>query len=265
MKIRFHLLCCVAMVLLAAAQMAVAQWDKRPSSEWSEREAQKLLNDSPWAQTQTFSDLSQMTGNNALNSGQSRVAQDIHVNFRVRFLSAKPVRQAVARDMELKQKGKLDPQLAAQLNAFAAADFPDFIVITVVCDAPQRNVQLQEAQALLQTRTTADLKNNTYLELKSGTRLFLQEYQPPRNDGLGARFVFPRLVNNEPFLNANSGEVRFYSELSPAGGAGPTTRSGAAINPAGGNPAGSTTGGIHYKLNLRFKITDMNYLGKLEY
>lgn len=256
MKIRFHLLCCAALVLMVATQLASTQWDKKTPTEWSEREAQKLLNDSPWAQTQTFSDMSQMTGNNALNSGQSRVAQDIHVNFRVRFLSAKPVRQAVAREMELKQKGKLDPQLAAQLKAFAAADFPDFIVITVLCDAPQRNVQLQEAQALLQNRTTADLKNNTYLELKNGTRLFLKEYQPPRNDGLGARFIFPRLVNEEPFLSANSGEVRFYSELTPANAAGLTTRPGSTTG---------ATGGINYKLNLRFKVADMTYLGKLEY
>lgn len=256
MNIGFHLLCCVAVVTLASVLPAAAQWDKKTPTEWSEREAQKLLNDSPWAQTQTFSDLSQMTGNNALSSGQSRVAQDIHVNFRVRFLSAKPVRQAVAREMELKQKGKLDPQLAAQLKAFAAADFPDFIVITVVCDAPQRNVQLQEAQALLQNRTTADLKNNTYLELKNGTRLFLKEYQAPRNDGLGARFIFPRLVSEEPFLSANSGEVRFYSELSPAGSQGLTIRPGTTTG---------ATGGINYKLNLRFKIADMNYLGKLEY
>ena len=256
MKIRIHLLCCACVCLLAGALAVAAQWDKKTPTEWSEREAQKLLNDSPWAQTQTFSDLSQMTGNNALNSGQSRVAQEVHVNFRVRFLSAKPVRQAVVRDMELKQKGKLDPQLAAQLKAFAAADFPDFIVITVVCDAAQRTLQLQEAQALLQNRTTADLKNNTYLELKNGTRLFLKEYQPPRNDGLGARFIFPRLVSEAPFLSANSGEVRFYSELSPAGAGGATTRLGA---------AGNASGSINYKVNLRFKVAEMNYLGKLEY
>ncbi len=256
MKIRISSLCCVVLLALASALPAAAQWDKKTPTEWSERETQRLLNDSPWAQTQTFSDTSQMTGNVALSTGQSRVAQDIHVKFRVRFLSAKPVRQAVARDMELKQKGKLEPQLAAQLKAFAAADFPDFIVITAVCDAAQRTVQLQEAQALLQNRTTADLKNNTYLELKNGTRLFLQEYQPPRNDGLGARFVFPRLVNAEPFLSASSGEVRFYSELSPGGAAGLTTRPGAATG---------TASGMNYKLNLRFKVADMNYLGKLEY
>ena len=255
MKIRNQWLSCVVVWLLLLSLPAAAQWDKKTPPEWSERETQKLLNDSPWAQTQTFSDTSQMTGNNALNSGQSRVAQDIHVNFRVRFLSAKPVRQAVARDMELKQKGKLDPQLAAQLKAFAAADFPDFIVVTVLCDAPQRNVQLQEAQALLQNRTNADLKNNTYLELKNGTRLFLKEYQAPRNDGLGARFIFSRLVNEEPFLSASSGEVRFYSELSPVNAGGLTTRPGAA----------GVAGGMNYKLNLRFKVADMNYLGKLEY
>jgi hypothetical protein len=59
MKIRIHLLCCACVCLLAGALAVAAQWDKKTPTEWSEREAQKLLNDSPWAQTQTFSDLSQ--------------------------------------------------------------------------------------------------------------------------------------------------------------------------------------------------------------
>jgi hypothetical protein len=64
------------------------------------------------------------------------------------------------------------------------------------------------------------------------------------------------LVSEEPFLSTNSGEVCFYSELSPAGVGGATTRPGA---------AGNASGSINYKVNLRFKVAEMNYLGKLEY
>src|SRR5215510_6866051 len=115
--------------------VARAQWEKKPYTEWSEKEAQKLLSDSPWSQTQVFSDTSQMFGNESLSSGASRVANVFHVNFRIRFLSARPVRQAISRVMELKQKGAINEQLGAQLRAFAAADFPDYIVITVLCDS----------------------------------------------------------------------------------------------------------------------------------
>lgn len=235
---------------------AQAQWDKKLPSEWSEKEVQKLLNDSPWSQTQTFSDTAQMFGNEPLSSGTSRVANVFHVNFRLRFLSAKPVRQAISRQLELQQKGKLSPQLATQLQAFAAADFPDYIVITALCDSDQPNAHLQEANALLNNRTTADLKNNTFLEVKGGRRVFLHEYQPPRNDGLGARFVFPRLVDNEPFLTPQSGEVRFYAELSTGGAvSGSASRTGAS----------SSARSLSYKLDRRFKLAAMAYQGKLEY
>ncbi|HEV2665731.1 MAG TPA: hypothetical protein VG324_12510 [Blastocatellia bacterium] len=241
---------------LVCSLIAQAQWEKKPYAEWSEKEAQKLLNDSPWGQTQVFSDTSQMFGNERLSSGASRVANVFHVNFRIRFLSAKPVRQAISRVMELKQKGAIDERLASQLRAFADADFPDYVVITALCDSERPNLRLQEATALLNNRTTADLKNNTFLELKDGRRVFLQEYQPPRNDGLGARFIFPRLLDGKPYITAESGEIHFVSDLSEGGG----PSSGVSRGQTGGS-----SGPLNYRLDLRFKVAAMNFRGKLEY
>jgi hypothetical protein len=223
-------------VCLLCFLVAHAQWEKKPYAEWSEKEAQKLLNDSPWGQTQVISDTSQMFGNERLSSGASRVANVFHVNFRIRFLSAKPVRQAISRVMELKQKGAVDERLASQLRAFAAADFPDYVIITVLCDSDQSNMRLQEATALLNSRTTADLKNNTFLELKDGRRVFLQEYQP--------------------YITAESGDIHFVSELSQGGG-------GSRSQASGG--AGGSSGPLNYRLDCRFKVTAMNFQGKLEY
>ena len=249
-----------AALCLVCSLIAWAQWEKKPYTEWSEKEAQKLLSDSPWSQTQVFSDTSQMFGNESLSSGASRVANVFHVNFRIRFLSAKPVRQAISRVMELKQKGSINEQLGAQLRAFAAADFPDYVIITVLCDSDQPNMRLQEATALLNNRTTADLKNNTFLELKDGRRVFLQEYQPPRNDGLGARFIFPRLVDGKPYIAAESGEIHFVSDLSQGG----SPSSGVSRGQAGSAATGSSRS-MSYTLDRRFKIAAMNYQGKLEY
>jgi hypothetical protein len=53
---------------------------------------------------------------------------------------------------------------------------------------------------------------------------------------MGAKFVFPRTQNNEQFVNEQSGYLRFYSEVAK-----------------------------NIKLNMRFKIADMMYDGKLEY
>lgn len=212
-----------------------AQWNKKPYAEWSEKETTKVLNDSPWGQTQAVTDTTQMTGQARANSSQSRIADVFNVNIRIRFLSAKPVRQAISHLMEMKNRERISPQLAAQLKAFAAADFPDYIVITATAEADKASGLLQQTQAAFYKLTTNELKNNTYL-LAGGQRLFIKEYQPPGKDGLGARYIFPRLVDGKPFITPETSDVLFHSE-------------------PGGSPA----------LNMRYKVKEMMFDGKLEY
>ena len=83
---------------------------------------------------------------------------------------------------------------------------------------------------------TGTLKNKTYLQRSDGKQLFLEEYVPPGNDGFGARFIFLRMPEEKPFLDASMKEVRFYSELSSS-----------------------------IKIDRRFKTADMMYQGELEY
>ncbi|HSB10180.1 MAG TPA: hypothetical protein VLM38_11900 [Blastocatellia bacterium] len=211
------------------------QWNKKPYTEWSEKESMKLLNDSPWAQTQTVTDTSNMTGQGRADSSQSRVAEVFNVNIRIRFLSAKPVRQAISHVMEMNNREKISAELAARLKAFAAADFPDYIVVTVSADSDKSSRLLQQTQQVFYKLTTGELKNNTYL-LASGRRVFINEYQPPGSDGLGARYIFPRLVDGKAFITPESGEVLFHSE-----------------------PIGAVV------LNTRYKVKDMMFEGKLEY
>ena len=221
--------------LLALPPAIGAQWNKKPYTEWSEKEATKVLNDSPWGQTQNLTDTSQMTGQARVDSGQSRVQDVFRVHLRIRFLSAKPVRQAISHLMELTNREKISAQLAERLKAFAAADFPDYIVITVTSESDQASRLFQQTQASFYKLTTGELKNNTYL-LAGGQRLFIKEYQPPGNDGLGARYIFPRMVDGKPFINPETGEVLFHSE-----------------------PSGAVT------LNMRYKVKEMVFDGKLEY
>jgi hypothetical protein len=161
------------------------------------------------------------------------VADVTHVNLRIRFLSAKPIRHAISRSMHLRQKGQISEQLASQLKNFAEADFPDYIIVTVTVDAPNPSSLFQAVNAIFYKVITSELKNETYLLTKGGRRIFLQEYQSPRNDGLGARFIFPRKVEGNPFLTPESSDVLFNSE-----------------------PLG---------LTMRYKISDMMFQGKLEY
>ena len=225
---------------------------------WSKTEAEKILNDSPWGHTQTETDTSEMmyspTTQSGLGSGtragvvggqterqsinssratQGALNQAISVNYYVRLLSAKPVRQALMRVVELTQKNP-DERLLRDLVAFVERDFSEYIVVAVAFDSTDGRYSGPALQAF-GSATLGTLKNKTYLERKDGKRVFLMDYYTPINDGLGAKFIFPRIVDEQKFLNSNSGSVRFYSEVG------------------------------QIKLNMTFRISEMMYNGQLEY
>jgi hypothetical protein len=80
------------------------------------------------------------------------------------------------------------------------------------------------------------LKNSTYLERSDGKRVFLEQYTPPGNDGFGARFIFPRMLDGKPFLSPEFTMVRFVADL-----------------------------GSSIKFHMTYKVKDMVLDGKLEY
>ena len=231
----FTALFIIALTTLCAGN-ASAQWDKRPYREWSEKEARNVLDNSPWGQTQTVTDTSHMfdTGR-AVVSNERREVEVPETKFHIRLFTAKPVRQATSRLIEIQRKGEISKPLAAQLEGLANADFPDYIIITVIMEVAKSGSQMGAAASLLDRQTTSQLKPDTFLSLK-GQRLFLVEYQPPRPDGLGARFIFPRLVDGKPFISETDGELLFHSSLN----SGP-------------------------ELSMRFKVKEMTFNGRLEY
>ena len=126
------------------------------------------------------------------------------------------------------------PEFAQQLQGFVDRDFSEYVVVAVTIEASDQRYAGPVAQAF--NSATADiLKNTTYLERKDGKRLFLMDYRPPANDGMGAKFVFARSVDGKSFISEND-NVRFVSEFNEK-----------------------------LKLNARYKISEMNYNGKLEY
>jgi len=228
-------------LLLLFSLTTPAQWDKKPYAEWTEKDAQKVLNDSPWGKTQSFD--SPMEGYKQGISGRqgtstatpARPPDASHVFFRVRLLSAKPIRQALSRQIELKQKGGMKAEVAEQLKQFASGEVLESIVVAVTSDASDAGSNVQQAAALLR-RDNAELKNTAFLEIKGGKRIFLQEFKPAGADGFGARFIFQRLIDGKPFITPESEEIHFVAPLSDT-----------------------------YRLDRRFKIKDMMYEGKLEY
>lgn len=239
--------------------VSIALSQEKPWAEWTRVEAEKILNHSAWGQTQTETDTSEMvytpttpggastgstrsenirglTDRQAVNNSrvtQGATNQAISVNYHVRLLSARPVRQAFMRVMELTQKN-LDRDTLRGLQSFVERDFSEYIVVAVTFDSTDGRYSGPALQAFA-SATLGTLKNKTYLERKDGKRLFLLDYHTPINDGLGAKFIFPRVVDERNFLNAESGSFRFYSEIG------------------------------QIKLNVTFRMSELMYNGQLEY
>ena len=235
-------------VVALCALSAFAQKSK-PWTELTEKEAAKILNDSPWGQTQTegedarpepTSAITQVAAPGAANRQISRQgeAPDTRpskvVKYRMRFLSAKPVRAAFARYVMLK-KPDADENLSTQLQGFVDRDFADYIVVAVAAEATDPRL-VGPTMQFLSTATADVLKEKVYLERKDGKRLLLADYRPPGPDGMGAKFVFMRSLEGQPFLTPESDNVRFFAQLNEK-----------------------------MKLNVRYKVSDMMYDGKLEY
>ncbi len=245
--------------LIITLLLSIGTAQNKPWTEWTKVEAEKMLNSSAWGHTQTETDTSEMmysptsmtppssstrggvlgttTDRQSVNS--SRAAQGannqaIAVNYHVRLLSAKPVRQAFMRVIELTQ-GTPDKDLLDGLRSFVDRDFKDFIVVAVTFDSTDGRFSGPAMQAFA-SATIGTLKNRTYLERKDGKRVFLMEYHAPITDGLGAKFIFPRIVDEKKFVNADTGSFRFYSEVTN-----------------------------QLKLNVTFKTSDLMYNGQLEY
>ncbi|MDX6289297.1 MAG: hypothetical protein QOH42_1096 [Blastocatellia bacterium] len=235
-----------ALILLLALTAATAQKTEKPWTEWSKKDADKILSNSPWAQTQTDTDTSQMffsptsdprtmgaSSNDSSRAAQGATNQSVNVSFHARFLSARPVRQAFVRIMELQQKP--DPKLIEKLHRFAEVKWENSIIVAVTFESTDQRYLGTVMQAF-NSAATGTLKNDTYLERSDGKRLFLEEYVPPSKDGFGARFIFLREMNGQPFITKDTGEVRFYTQFSNS-----------------------------IKVDRRFKIADMMYQGELEY
>ena len=239
----------IAVVLLGFVLLSTifAQKQTKSWTEWSQKEAEKMLNNSPWSRMQTETDTTEMffrptadpvTHPNAPNAAgrtaQGATNQSTNVSYGVRFFSARPVRQAFIRMIQLQQKN-LEPEVLERMKNFAEIPAADSIIVAVTVEGTDKR-SLGKVMQVVNSAATGTLKNTTYLERNDGKRLFLQEYVPPGRDGFGARFIFPRVVDEKPFLSTEFGEVRFVSDF-----------------------------GTTVKLNMRFKLAEMMLDGKLEY
>jgi hypothetical protein len=253
----------LVLLVLALAITVIAK--DKPWTEWTVKDAQKILNNSGWGQTQTYMSSEDTTstlssastsastassrGGASSGQGQSGIKGGLvdaipGVNYRIRFLSAKPIRQALLRLAQLDPKAT--PEEVEKAHQLVDSKYDKVVVIAVSFDQdglPKDNRYTMPVFQAFSGGLTDMLKTKVFLDIKGGQRVFLQEYKPPSGQGMDAVFIFPRIVNDKPILDPKSGEVRFYAEFPKLGG----------------------TSDPQVRLNMRFKVSDLMYDGVLEF
>jgi hypothetical protein len=193
------------MMILLGVFLALLTGSPDVFNRWSMDKAVQILNESPWARQETFTRVISGVGSGI--SGE----KEIYNTFYIRLLSARPVREAYARVQQINHGyDKMSPE---QKRRFEDAQLPNlnmdisrWIVVSVSFRSNDPNEE-SSLRRFFQSETVKTLKNKAYLSTPAYPQLEISEYFPPREESVGAKFVFPREVDGVPVINKNSENI----------------------------------------------------------
>jgi hypothetical protein len=219
--------------LLAALPASADPLHERCFRTWTLEEAVQILNDSPWARRETYTRVVGGIGSGVFGE------KEIYNTFFVRLLSAKPIREAYARVLQVQdgydllseeEKERFDTSVKPGLEL----DVRRWIVVTVSFRSNDPNAERNMRQ-FLESQNSETMRNRVSLSTARFPQLHPTAYFPPKGDGIGAKFVFPRAVNGTPVVTSADRQLRFQLDVA----------------------------GIQNGLNVRFSIPDMMVRGEL--
>ena len=195
-------------ILLSSASCLLADdfW-QQPFDKWKREDVVRMLNDSPWAQGQTFT--APIVSKDAGLAGE----KELYYRFTARFFSSRPVREAYVRmarlmnnydQMAADQQQEFDKRFQRALNL----DVGDRVIVAVEYATNDPNTA-RDLRSAFELATADTLKQRVYLISQRLGRVELREYFPPSADGTGAKFIFPRTVNGQPVFGPQDKEIRF--------------------------------------------------------
>ncbi len=178
---------------------------------WTLSEALKLLNDSSWAQQETYT---QVIG--GIGSGLQG-EKEIYNTFFVRFLSAAPIRQAYARIKQIHvgydtlkeaEREKINEQIKLGLEL----DVSQWIIVAVTFRSNNLSQQSRVDQ-FFQSQTLETLRTRVFLSTDNFPKLHPLAYYPPKEESVGAKFVFPRKIDNISVITPDDEMVVFELDV----------------------------------------------------
>jgi hypothetical protein len=203
---RILLLSLAVLLFVTTASAQNDDWQKKQYQQWTKKDAQKVLNDSPWAKTESQS-------GPTVNFGSGDVPTPEKV-YTVRLRSSLPIRRALLRLRQIEEKYD-------QMSDKKKAEFDEKNKALVECPACADNYAVS-----LLPPAPADSRFVTLEKMKLYVRLLddrgrsreLVHFNPTKVTGQEIVLFFPKLdEKGEPLLTPSSKKLIFTIDTSVLG------------------------------------------------
>jgi len=201
----------IAILALAALALAAEWWEKKPYAQWNDKEVERMLDNSPWGKVHAVTIMpdTEPATRTFESTGGGDLEREKRNLFHLHFLSAKPVRMAIARQIMLATKEGV-PDAAAIDRFVQQGDDKHIVISMTLSSVPKGLSSVRGYWSSLLNLSTTNLTANTALATKTGKRVYLVRYDKPGQDGMGAKYYFSRYMKDgSPLVTENDKEVRF--------------------------------------------------------
>ncbi len=193
-------------IVLAMTSFAQGPWVKKDWKQWSKDDCKKVLEDSPWAQRWSHSD-PKMANFATRTRGTSGVGSEseLEVYYLVQFRSARPVREAVVRQVLIANQYDLaDPDkkeaMRKQTDGFLNRTYDDVIVVHVTygSNVPEYN---RDLATFWQTHyAEGTVPQDAFLNGPKGQKIVPVRMVSPKGGAQEFELIFPRIADGRPLL-----------------------------------------------------------------
>lgn len=247
-------LLCIAIPFLALAGDDF--WNQKDFRHWSQKEVQKLLEDSPWSKKCYVNAESQSWGSVEPRTGRTQT-------YIVQLRSAKPIQHAIVRQIQIDPKYDTLPPLKNKVRDYLSVTNPDEVIAHISFSSNPPDVDFIR---YWQTQSIGTLKDYVFLVVKKGVKIPIKRFvlkddfpQLEQTGTIEFEFIFPRSFEGREILVAGDKMLKLQF-IYPIGHA------IVDFNQRNLNPRYSVVGGFSIdRIIVEFNAEKMKFQGKLTY
>lgn len=263
----------LAVLAVSLPLLADDFWVKKPYTQWSREECEKLLKNSPWTQASTLNQVSMTLANQepsdqlGANPGADVRAGTPFITYVVQLSSALPIRQAIVRQQWIANNVDALPadrqaQIKQRAESFVSAPVGDVVLVHVAYGS--NNQQLDRVMAGYWQHQTLDKLKDLVNLIAGKRRVAPIEFDVAPGAAREFELTFPRVVESSPLLSGDDKvlALEFRAPGIGIGGSPSSGRRGRGSSPSARTPDSDT--GLE-RFYIPFKPKEMVLNGQLFY